>query len=41
MSDKIKDKTKEQHLMDILENQILKGNVDKEKVKDKSKLKVN
>ena len=39
MSDKIKDKTKEQNLADMLERQILKGNVKKEDVKDKTKLK--
>lgn len=35
----LKEKTKEEHLKDILENQMLKGNVKKEQVKDKTKLK--
>lgn len=38
MSAKIKDKSREDHLKDILENQMLKGNVKEKDVKDKSKL---
>ena len=34
-----KDKTKDELLADILEKQLIKGNVKKEDVKDKTKLK--
>ena len=36
---KLEKKTKDEHLMDILEKQMIKGNVKEVDVKDKTKLK--